>query len=324
MADKNRNRISSSPHTKIAGVRNTAQRHSVGAPRRRQRDTRYVTKKEMRGGEMQVPSNPPGINHQPWFQTTIVHTGASGDITIKVSDLVTQLVKQLDPHKHGFAPTNDNSGAGPVINLRVRSVRAWNLSGRMIALSVDDFSDAQKAVSDVDTLCGLVDTGSAAHIPAVGYELPESHKNIVLRNGLDRSTDKDVVIYHVVCATSDAVVIYTSIYWKFDGPAQFSAFHDQMMATVRRIERSTNVIDRNLELIKNNAEECDHGNVIIGGIKKVAPYVIAAAAANEDTVAMRDRIVELEGRIRHLSIVMTDNNERKSNGGSPFGAFDEE
>lgn len=323
MADKSQKGTLSSPRTRAVGARNPPQRHSVGTPRRRQRDTRYVTKKEMRGGEMQVPSNPPGINHQPWFQTTVVHAGVSGDITIKVSDLISQLVRQLDPHGHGFAPSSANNSLGPVVNIRVRSIRAWNLSGRMVALSVDDYSDTEKAISDVDTLCGLVDTGSSAHIPAVGYELPESHKNIVLRNGSDKSTDRDAVIYHVVSAANDAVIIYTSIYWKFDGPAKFSAFHNQMLASVRRIERSANNIDRTLEIMKENAEECDHGSTIVDGVRKIAPFVIATAASS-GSVAMLDRIHELEERIRHMSIVMSDHSDQKSLDGSSFDAVDEE
>lgn len=323
MADKKQNTALNLQRTKALSAKKTPPRYSVGVPRKRERESRYVTKREMRGGEMHVPSNPPGINHQPWFQTVIVHSGKSGDITMKLSDLVSQLADQLDPHKHGLTRVVDRK-PGPIINMRIRSIRAWNLSGRMIALSVDDFSDANKSTSDVDTLCGLVDTGSAAHIPAVGYELPESHKNIVLRNGYDASSDSDAVIYHIVSASTDAVIIYTNVYWKFDGPAQFSAFHNQMLASVQQIERSTSQIENNLSVVREKAEEGDHGDVFINGVKKVAPYVIAAVAANHDEL-MADKVRELETQIKQLAVTVA---KRDSNGSfddvSSYGVIGDE
>lgn len=238
-------------------------RQSVGAgqshggiPQRRFRGNRrrqgnYVTHKELSGGRMKVPSNPPSVSYQPWMPLTVVHSGKSGSITMTVEDLVAQIKTQLDPTMHAFKDSL-------VLNIRIRSVRAWNLTGKMIALAVDDYSDADKAIADVDTLCGEVDTGSAAHVPAVGYEMPASHKHIVLRNGTDNSTDKKVVVYHVSCPETDTCIIYTSIFWKMDGPTKFTQFSDKMKEALisinyrsRKIQQNTDNSSDRLKKIKD-------------------------------------------------------------------------
>lgn len=275
-------------------------------------DNRYVTKREMKGGMMNVPSNPPIVSYQPWFSTTVVHAGVSGDITIKVSDLITQLVQQLDPTQHGFKTKKDGSNVGgAILNIRIRSIRAWNLTGRMIALTVDDYSDADKAIADVDALCGIVDTGSQSHIPAIGFEMPESHKNIVLRNGTDSSSDKDAVLYHIVSPSSDTCIIYTSIFWKFDGPAKFTSFHNSMLTSVQQIERNVFHIENNVGKIldiatqEDSKNKGDYGNLVVDGITKIAPYVISAAAANESIAPQNqellERIQQLEDKLRDLA-----------------------
>lgn len=230
-----------------------AQHHTVGKRWRGRKRSDFVTKKELRGGQLQVPSNPPNITYQPWMPITVVHSGVSGAITITVKDLIGQLIAQIDPTQHAIVDK-------AVINIRLRSVRAWNMTGKMIALSVDDYSDADKAISDVDTLCGLVDTGSAAHVPAVGYELPESHKNIVLRNGTDSSTDSKAVLYHVVSASTDTCIIYTSIFWKCDGPVKFSQFQDKMMEAILEINKNAKltakIADKSADRLKDIREVC--------------------------------------------------------------------
>lgn len=280
-----------------------------GKPRRfrgeKKNDSRFVTKREMKGGMINVPSNPPIVSYQPWFQTTVVHSGMSGDITIKVSDLITQLQIQLDPTNHGFKERDSRGKSDTVLNIRLRSIRAWNLTGRMIALTVDDYSDADKAIRDVDALCGIVDTGSQAHIPAIGYEMPESHKNIVLRNGTDSSTDSGAVLYHIVCPSSDTCIIYTSIFWKFDGPAKFTSFHNSMLTSVQQIERNVFHIENNVSRIleittkEDSKNVGDYGSLIIDGIEKVAPYVITAASKEDNLLV--NRIQQLEDKLNNIS-----------------------
>lgn len=233
----NRNQVRAADHSAKQGQNLAAQASrritptAAGRYRGQRKKGNFVTKREVSGGQINVPSNPPQVAYQPWSPIIIVHSGVSGEITITLKDLVTQLKSQVDPTKHCF---KDDM----IINLKIRSVRAWNLSGRIIALSVEDFSDSDQAIRDTDMLCGLVDTGAGSHVPAVGYELPLTHRNIVLRNGAGES-DKTAIIYHIVSGADDAVVIYTSVLWKCDGPSKVSQFQNQMLNAVRSIQQST-------------------------------------------------------------------------------------
>lgn len=210
----------------------------------------YVTKREVKGGALHVSSNPPDITYQPWYPCTVVHMGASSDLSITVGNLVTELASQLDPYHRAFHGTlasgtvrcviDSKDVTSPRLNIRLQSVRAWNLTGRIISLSVDDFSDIGKTVGEADSLCGLVDTGSATHVPAVGFELPLSHRNIVLRNS---TAEESAQLYHVMAPSSDTFIVYTNVLWRCDGPAKLaSGFEDKMLALMKRINANTKKI----------------------------------------------------------------------------------
>lgn len=207
----------------------------------------YVTKRELKGGQIHVPSNPPDITYQPWYPATVVHIGSSSDLHITVNDLVKELAAQLDPYHHAFhGNTKDHTVRclldskdvdAPRLNLRLQSVRAWNITGKIISLSIDDFSDISKAISDSDSLVGLVDTGSVTHIPAVGYELPMSHRSIVLRNSTDEGGAQ---LYHVMAPNTDTFIVYTNVLWRCDGPSKvINGFEDKMISLMKRISSNT-------------------------------------------------------------------------------------
>lgn len=268
----------------------------------------YVTRRELNGGKLDLPSNPPEVTHQPWMPLTVVHSGMSGDISMTVRDIVLQAVRQLDPTGHAFKPHSENWSASEcVLQIRIRSIRVWNVTGRMIALSVDDFSDANKAISDVDTLCGLVDTGSAAHVPSVGYDLPSTHKHIVLRN--DSLTSK-AIVYHVNCPSNDVCIIYTNIFLRCDGPAKVSSFNDSMSKMVSRIRGEVVDMNKSVSDIKKATDklvEHDRGTIgkaISKGAEIIAPYVITAAAADENE--RMDRIEALLQRLVDVNLNKPD------------------
>lgn len=261
----------------------------------------FVTKREVRGGKIELSSNPPEVTYQPWMPLVVVHSGQSGEITMRVRDLCRQIAQQIDPTGHGLRPyANDWSASECIMQLRIRSVRVWNVTGRMIAISVDDFSDANKAIADVDTLCGLVDTGSNLHVPAVGYQLPISHQNIVLRN--DALTAK-TIIYHVNCPTTDVCIIYTNVFFRFDGPAKFSTFNDTMYKLITRIRTETVRIQADVEDIGKNVTEIkDHdrgtiGNAIVKGVEITAPFVLPALAPADES-----RLERIESMLRTLTV----------------------
>lgn len=222
----------------------------------------FVTKREVKGGQIHVSSNPPDITYQPWYPCTVVHMGATSDLHITVDDLVKELAGQLDPFHHAFHGTlgdgstvrclvDQKNATAPRINLRLQSVRAWNLTGRIISLSVDDFSDISKAIGDADSLCGLVDTGSSTHVPAVGYELPLSHRNIVLRNS---STEGSAQLYHVMAPSSDTFIVYTNVLWRCDGPSKLaSGFEDKMLSVMKRISNLSKTVSENTASLHKNS-----------------------------------------------------------------------
>nr|QRW42518.1 MAG: hypothetical protein [Nefer virus] len=255
---------------------------------RRQRPSQpkaAVSHHELFGGSLKVPQNPPSVAYQPWNHLTVVHAGSTsttGEITITVPDLVAQLRSQTDPIGTGLSKST-------IINLKLQRVRAWNLTGNMIALSVDDFSDTAKSIADVDALCGLVDTGSKNHTPAVGYDIPSTHRNLVLRNDKLTSTS---VLYHVMAPSSDTVVIYTTVLWKFDGPSKFSTFNSTMLDIVRTINENVQGMAAGVSALRETVEDLDArakkhqglaiGNTIVDGALKAVPYVISVAAKEDD------------------------------------------
>lgn len=250
------------------------------------RRSKFITRREVHGGKIDVPTNPPEVAYQPWMPLIVVHSGISGDFHITVRDLCQQIARQIDPTQHALRTFGDKwSDAECIMQVRLRSVRAWNLTGRMISLSVDDFSDVSKAISDVDTLCGLVDTGSTMHVPAVGFQLPTSHQNIVLRND---KLNHGAILYHVMSSSNDNCIIYSSVFFRFDGPAKFSGFQDSMYKLVRNIGNKLNEVKNEAQQINKSVKEIqDHDrgsvvNAIYKGVSVLAP-VVAPVVAGEDS-----------------------------------------
>lgn len=208
-------------------------------------------------------------------------------------------MKQIDPIKTGL-----NTKA--VLNVKIHRVRAWNLTGNMIALSVDDFSTIDEAVRDTDTLCGLVDTGSTTHIPAVGYDLPDSLKNVVLRNSDGTPSDKDALLYHIMCAKEDSIIVYTNVLWKFDGPVKISNFEESMMSIVRSISRHTKETSKDAERIRKsvrklekNSENLGIGEFLLDGAHIAAPYVLPAI-----TTQAEERFQTIDERMVRMCIAL--------------------
>lgn len=266
-------------------------------------DRHFVTKADVKGGKLNVSVNPPEITFQPWMPLTVMIQHGGGEYKATVNSIASVLVAQVDPLRHALRAANDNSVnalGGPLFQFRFRSVRAWNLTGHMIALSVNDLTDNTK--DNTDCLCGLVDTGSNSHVPAVGYELPLSHRDIVLRNN---KQDKDDNLFHIITPAGDSTIIYVNIFWRFDGPSKFSSFTSSMLSMIKQIRNKVANIDRTTDDIATTAARSDEkletlvdhtrgsiGNTIVKGIEIAAPYVISTAVA-EDVERMNTVINEL-------------------------------
>lgn len=281
---------------------------------------------------MNVPPNPPDITYQPWCPLIVVMKSAKSELKATIKDIAEALIDQIDPLRHGFRAKDDskvNKSGGPLLQIKFRSVRAWNLTGHMIALSVNDISSDKS--DNTDTLCGIADTGSANHTPAVGFEFPATHRDIVIRND---TGDRDIPIFHVVMPSGDSCVIYVAVFWRFDGPSKFVAFNLSIAAMLRKTNVAVQAVNRSLvtmepimhnindkiEKIEEHTDKGGIGNAIIKGVEIAAPYVIPAIAAEDREVMQRmvkgiEQLNALEERSNCSSMVMVDEERWKGDTG---------
>lgn len=274
--------------------------------RNRIRNSTFITRDEVKGGKLEVPPNPPDITYQPWMPLTVVMKHGGGELKATLTVIARTLVTQVDPTRHAFrtdADTTANLLGGPIFQLRFNSIRAWNLTGHMLALSVNDLSSEGK--TNVDTLCGIVDTGSNTHTPVAGYKFPLSHRDFVLRPDKD---NKDDPIFHLITPEGDTSIIYVNVLWRCDGPSKLSSFTESMLAVVKQIDRklsSGNSVRKQMSKkvdsgVKDLDQLVEHskttiGSVIVKGAEVVAPFVIPALAAED-----RKRLEQLTDAVRSV------------------------
>lgn len=263
----------------------------------------YVTRKDLHGGKITPATNPPDVTYQPWIHVTLVHSFSTSKYDCQVKDIIKLLRRQLDPESRGFNQTTSGDHRF-VVQLRVHSIMAWNLTGRMLALTVDDFSEAQSAAGGRDQLCGIVDTGTQNHTPCVGYLLPSSHRQMVLRTDDKQGED---YIYTVTSGSSDQCVVYTKIAFRFDGPVRPPSLTMpigqciNLLASTRRVvtdsHYSLRAIDEVLQRLKEISENTYASRPstlksIVKGVEMIALAV--SAVGDEETSEFSDMAEELQ------------------------------
>lgn len=172
--------------------------------RNRGNKTKYVTIRSLNGGKMLTTNDPPPLTYQPWNHITLAWHSKPGDHNF--GDLVNQIKTQIDPNKTGFSEKL-------AIQMKIHSVRVWNLTGKTISLTVYDFHDDD----NVDQLCGLMDAGANPGVPRIGYELPLSFRQQVMRN--DSTTGKRN-LFTTSATDADTILQYIRMEWRFDGPVK--------------------------------------------------------------------------------------------------------
>lgn len=175
-------------------------------PRNRGSRNKYVTIRSLNGGRMLPTNDPPQVAYQPWNHITLAWYDQPSDHNF--GDLVNELRKQIDPNNTGLAAVGKLA-----IQMKIHSIRVWNITGKTVALTVYDFHDS----SDSDQLCGVMDAGSNTGIPRLGFEMPLSFRQMVMRN--DSNTGKKK-LYTVSAASSDTILQYIRMEWRFDGPVK--------------------------------------------------------------------------------------------------------
>lgn len=167
-------------------------------------------------GQKFTPSlNPPDITAQPWCNVILAQV--DNHQKFFYSDLVKWLKIQVDPEHRGFNRNDfdSNSEDSFRVQFKLRSVTVWNLTGKVLGLSVNDFTTAR---GGSDQLGGWVDCGGPSSFPAVGYRYPSSHQNFVFRP--DQS-NKSSELFVTTAGQSDSLLYHISISYRFDGPIKF-------------------------------------------------------------------------------------------------------
>lgn len=202
------------------------QNRSRGKPQ-----TRFVTKSSVMGGRIPLSSNPPDVTSQPWNHITLVYEATNEFQT--VASIRNRLLEQLDVDGSSFyapqfwnKPDNGNAWtnakgkhpgsvtiqiSAPTLNIKLHSIKVWNLTGRAVSLTVFDYSNASQGD---EQLVGLVDTGGPNYFPAVGYAIPMTQRNFVMRTSDTKLASRNV--FKTTSADQDKLVVYIRLEWKPD------------------------------------------------------------------------------------------------------------
>lgn len=284
-------------------------------PRNAARMSAFITKRSVNGGRINPGQNPPPLSFQSWNPQVLV-IPFKGDYSCTPIDLAKALRKQLDPTKRGFNwfDTKATEHEAFRVQLRLDMVRVWNISGRMVALSVNDFVDdtAGTQTGERDQVCGLIDTATQQSTACIGYQLPHHLKSMVLRND---DLQKDNKLFHITAGRTDGCIIYLNIHWRFDGPTELPTFDQTMYQLIQGINVKTgNILKQNQEKlgsILRTLEEFREGaketttSKIFNGITKIVPIVATVAAAEEDEWNgdnVRQTLERIESHLQQLSI----------------------
>lgn len=251
--------------------------------------------KQISGGKFTPPTNPPDVTYLPWNPLTLVISHSKA-LNFQVKSVLDYLRAQVDPTKRGFNQTTTGDSRF-VVQFRLLSIMAWNLSGRVISLSVDDFTDSSADAGGRDQLCGLVDTGTTTHTPAVGYYLPMHAQQHVLRTDTKQS---DMFLFDV-SGTSGQFVTYVKILYRFDGPVN----HPTILSPVQDIEKTLNKISNKilkqketstLELIWNGVKYTAEAVAVIGAVTSPANDLVVNPCSSvprpRDVSEVRDNDIE--------------------------------
>lgn len=261
--------------------------NKVSSTNSRPPNSSVVTKRELNGGKITPPINPPDVTYQPWFHITLVDTFSSTKYDCKTNHIIKLLRRQLDPTSRGLNQIQSGD-LRFVVQIRLFSIQAWNLTGRLIALTVDDYSEAKTAAGGRDQLCGIVDTGSQTHTPCVGYLMPSALRQMVIRTD---DIQGDDYIFTLTSGTSDQCVVYIKIAFRFDGPVRPPNLVMPIttclgtLNTGNRLSRQMKEALGRLKEISENtyATRPSTLKTIINGISMIGMAVASGAPASEDS-----------------------------------------
>lgn len=275
----------------------------------------HVTKREMMGGRIPVPENPPDVDYQPWFHFTLV-ASATSKLDLKIGDLNKLIKSQLDPQGSAFIEKDDDQKGSFRVQYRLFSAKAWNLTGRVITLVVSDINDIGKTS---EQLCGLVDTGSPAHTPCVGYLMPAAYRNEVIRCD---ATMRNHPLVLIQGGNGDRILLQLRMAWRPDGPIVPVSIMDSSAVIIDSlidIQRNTQSIEvqnvlamqirslvKEISGLVKTMKDNQPSTVskIVNGVSQVASYVLPLVAdtESESFEDFKHDIEELQQAVASVSL----------------------
>lgn len=258
-------------------------------PKKTRNSDRFITKSEVKGGKYTPSTNPPDVNAQPWNNYTLMDT-FEGSHTYTVSDIAKYFKLRFDPTKFGLNQSPDFR-----MQYKIVSIACWNLTGRFITLSVEDYGDTESSKTGRDQLCGLLDSGTQLHTPAVGYRLPLSVRNCVLRND---DKQGNVCVFHSQGGNSDVCLVHIHMQWRLDGPVTPPSVS---VSTLNDVNSGLNSLKDIAETLKQIAEQNERSkpstvHKVVDGVSRLA-MLVASSAADDDVSLLSD----LESCLEHFS-----------------------
>lgn len=232
----------------------------------------------------------------PWNGITLV-VSHSNTMTVKVPDIAKFLRNQADPNGRGF--NKETTGDGRfIIQFRLQHIQSWNLTGRVISLSIDDYLDTIADSGARDQLCGLVDTGNSTHTPAVGFRLSSAHQSAVLRNDDKYS---EMILLTVSAPKGDQCITYIKMLWRFDGPA----VHPTLSSIEHTIQTVADTITKHIDDSKPTIV-----SRVVDGVSAAASVVAVASGGVTDTIeSLTSRLALLEARLDERDIMSIPSSE---------------
>lgn len=182
--------------------------------RGKSKQPKFVTHQEMTGYKFNPGSNVPAMIQNPWYPVKIAKIlGKNSSYTIKINDLLTYFMDQLDSNRWVFRTLNEKGiSAKPFLAFKFHSLRAWNITGKSIAISIFDVTrdaDATKVGLQNFVLTELMDSKSA-DVPCLGYRYPEALRVMPVFT----NENKDRGVCCLLAPSDSDVLIIFDILWQ--------------------------------------------------------------------------------------------------------------
>lgn len=224
-----------------------------------------------KGGKFTPPTNPPDTTAHPWYPLVISTIVSPGNFSF--SDLVNKFQSQLNSGGATFNKDDFNTDKGNPFRVQIRfeSIAVWNLSGRIVSLSIWDVEEQTTNSTDQrekDQLGAWVDCGGPQYFPSVGYRYPSSYRERVFRPDPRYA---NLSIATTTAGARDSILYHVHILWRSDGTPSFATTTAPIRDLESRLESLTTAVNDQANEIKANQPSTL--TKVVEGITLVASYI---------------------------------------------------